>query len=1221
MMLIRHASVLLLFTFLAACSGNQKNASVDIPRPYDPWISRSVLDTQPRILTIALHDKLWVAFNTQTCALYKAWKGYVVWDGTVYNTAHGPQPVTIGDSYIANVFENPWIVTRNREELPTIAQYAGHRIRDGHAELMYDLHAQGVQPVRVYEMVEFEESESGQIGLSRTFTTENLADGLSVSLRTNINSIASRTNVVTNGNLQVYEQEEKTSNGLQLLEIEGQLELLGDGPTNFIVRFVDQPAIPNQIVPSEEMDAFLPLGERLIARSDCKTCHNKDSKTIGPAYVDIAAQYSATEDNISTLATKIIKGGSGVWGEQMMSAHPDLSEVDARTMVEWILSLNAENQDLSDASASDVQTFEPADIDESKLLPGANTVVYGVPLSTSSIPVQPQGRPMMAGVMPNFANILNQGFIGLNNYFAMYAKGYIKVETEGEYTFRVWSDDGSKLYINNKLVIDNDSNHSVKFESATMNLKRGYYPFRLEMFQGKGDKFLSFNYKLPRTSEYIVVPRTHILHDPADATVYPGLSLPMAVVNPVPGDKSSLDAVHPGYDLFQARPDDFLPMVGGMDFLSDGRLAVCTWDALGAVYILDNVYAEDPNDISVKRIASGLAEPLGLKVVDDQIYIIQKQELTRLVDTDGDELIDEYQVVSNDWRTSANFHEFSFGLEYLDGSFYFTLATAIEQGGASTYPQIPDRGKVVKVNASTGEAEFLATGLRTPNGIGFGVDGELFVADNQGDWLPSSKIVHVKEGAWYGSRSVDYEGTEGLEPTPPVVWLPQDEIGNSPSTPGLLNDGPYAGQMTHGEVTHGGLKRVFVEEIEGEYQGAVFRFIQGLEAGVNRICFADDGSIFVGGIGNPGNWGQSQKLWYGLQRLKYNENPTFEMLAVRAMTNGLEIEFTEPLKSGDGWDPADYEVRQWRYVPTNEYGGPKVDDQSLNVRSATVSSDRKKVFLEIDGIEQGHVVYLHLNEHFVSAAGNELWSTEAWYTMNRIPEGKPGQVSEPPFTLEDNTLTDAEREDNWKLLFDGETFDNWKRFNKDDIGTSWTVKDGTIMLQAIRDENGRWQVEDRGDLITVDEYENFELNLEWKISTCGNSGIMFGVVEDGKFGNTYDTGPEMQILDNVCHPDSRFPTHRAGDLYDMISCRIETVKPAGEWNKVRLIKNDGHVEHWLNGIKVVEYEMFGEEWAEMVGKSKFKDWEFFGKSRKGHIALQDHGDAQVWFKNIKIKEL
>lgn len=211
---------------------------------------------------------------------------------------------------------------------------------------------------------------------------------------------------------------------------------------------------------------------------------------------------------------------------------------------------------------------------------------------------------------------------------------------------------------------------------------------------------------------------------------------------------------------------------------------------------------------------------------------------------------------------------------------------------------------------------------------------------------------------------------------------------------------------------------------------------------------------------------------------------------------------------------------------------------------------------------------------------------------------------------QNNQLSASEQKQGWKLLFDGQSPNGWRNYRSKTINPQWKVVDGTLTLA----EKGG------GDIITENQYENFELNLEWRIQDCGNSGIFFGVVEDTSYCCVFFTGPEMQILDDKCHPDNKLENHRAGALYDMITCSKPTVKPAGEWNQIRLVKKNGKVEQWQNGTKVVEYTMWTPEWDAMVAKSKFKDWKGFGKYKKGHLALQDHGDV-VSFRNIKLKEL
>lgn len=215
-------------------------------------------------------------------------------------------------------------------------------------------------------------------------------------------------------------------------------------------------------------------------------------------------------------------------------------------------------------------------------------------------------------------------------------------------------------------------------------------------------------------------------------------------------------------------------------------------------------------------------------------------------------------------------------------------------------------------------------------------------------------------------------------------------------------------------------------------------------------------------------------------------------------------------------------------------------------------------------------------------------------------------------TTAHNTLTEEERAEGWQLLFDGESLSEWRGFRQDDVPSSWQIEDGTLAFVPDAGEGG--------DIITREQFEDFELQLEWKISEGGNSGIIYNVSEDDEYDNTWETGPELQILDDENHPDNEDPTHLAGSNYDLHAPEQDVAKPAGEWNQVRLLIDEGHVEHWLNGEKIVEYELGSEEWNELVAESKFNDMSGYGQYDQGHIALQDHGD-EVWFRNIKIRRI
>ncbi len=218
-----------------------------------------------------------------------------------------------------------------------------------------------------------------------------------------------------------------------------------------------------------------------------------------------------------------------------------------------------------------------------------------------------------------------------------------------------------------------------------------------------------------------------------------------------------------------------------------------------------------------------------------------------------------------------------------------------------------------------------------------------------------------------------------------------------------------------------------------------------------------------------------------------------------------------------------------------------------------------------------------------------------------------------------NQLTSAEVEAGWSLLFDGKTTNGWRTFKKDRIGQSWKADGGKLMLVTVN-SNGKSRAIDGGDILSEQTYGNFELSLDWMVKDCGNSGIIFYAQEMDDYDRVWKTGPEMQILDNSCHPDAKIHKHRAGDLYDLIPCSQETVKPAGEWNNARIRIIDGKGTFWLNGTQVVNFDMNSQEWKDMIAQSKFAEYPGFGKFKEGHIVLQDHGDP-VAFRNIKIRRL
>ncbi|HEX6352656.1 family 16 glycoside hydrolase [Actinophytocola sp.] len=634
--------------------------------------------------------------------------------------------------------------------------------------------------------------------------------------------------------------------------------------------------------------------------------------------------------------------------------------------------------------------------------PGVTLRTYDMQAPLSAICTLKTGQtPNVDKLMPTIDWTTSADF-GLESNFITHAIGNINIAEAGNYTFRLTSDDGSRLYIDDQVVVDHDGLHGETSKDGTVTLTAGYHSLRTEFFEAGGEQVLRLAWQPPGAADFAVVPNSVLSTDAGVVRVTAPGRKACEGDNDSPGDGLPLDAVNPNYTLTNLRPAGFEPQVSAMDWTRDGRLVIATWggseNTLGEVYILDNVTGQtDPSKVTYKKVASGLREPMGLKVVDGMIYVSQKHELTELRDTNRDDVIDTQRTVAT-WPFGGNFHEFAFGLLYRDGNFYLNLSVAINYGGATTDPQpAPNRGTSIMVNRKTGKITYVAGGLRTPHGIGWGPNDEIFVTDNQGGWQPASKLVHIKKDRFF-NHYTNPDGPFDTNPvTKPVLWLPQNEIANSPAMPVTLKSGPFKGQLLIGDVTYGGLQRAYLEKVNGEYQGAVFRHTQGLESGLTETTIGPDGAIYVAGLGAGGNWGQEGKLTFGLQKLTPNGANTFDMKSMSATGDGFKITYTQPLSDETVAKLASdagkaYQVQQWRYAATEQYGGPKVDEETLTVTSAQVSRDRRTVTLKVTGLKTDHVVYLRSPRPFAAANGEELLSTEAWYTLNAVPGKHERQV-------------------------------------------------------------------------------------------------------------------------------------------------------------------------------------------------------------------------------------
>ncbi len=454
-------------------------------------------------------------------------------------------------------------------------------------------------------------------------------------------------------------------------------------------------------------------------------------------------------------------------------------------------------------------------------------------------------------------------------------------------------------------------------------------------------------------------------------------------------------------------PQDVILEVGGLDVLPDGQLAVST--RRGEIWLIKNPYSKGNVRPQFKRFAHGLHEALGLSYRNGSLYSAQRGELTRLTDKNGDGRADLYETVYS-WPLEGNYHEYSYGpLFREDGTMIVTLNLAWVGHEVSLSKW---RGWMVEISPD-GKLTPYATGMRSPAGFGLNVDGEVFYGENQGGWIGSGYITHVERGDFVGHpeglkwshlpgsplslrpEDVPDTGLPKVEVAPqvpdlkpPAVWIPHGIMGISTSD--ILADttrgsfGPFTGQLFVGDQGQSNVARVYVEKVNGVYQGAAFPFREGFSSGVLRMVWGKDGSMFVGMTSR--GWGSTGPNPYGLQRLEWTGKMPFEVKTIQAKPDGFELSFTKPVDPKIAGDLSAYNVTGFTYMYHSTYGSPIINQEAAPVRGVKVAEDRMSVRIVVDGLRKGYIHELKLTS--LRSEDNEpLLHDDAYYTLNEIPSG------------------------------------------------------------------------------------------------------------------------------------------------------------------------------------------------------------------------------------------
>ena len=444
---------------------------------------------------------------------------------------------------------------------------------------------------------------------------------------------------------------------------------------------------------------------------------------------------------------------------------------------------------------------------------------------------------------------------------------------------------------------------------------------------------------------------------------------------------------------------------GAVEMLPDGRLAAAT--RRGEIYLFTNPTSTDPDKIEGKLFASGLHEVLGISYnpKDGCLYATQRCDITRLKDEDNEGRADLFETFADGWEVNGDYHEYNFGSKFdKEGNIWTVLCLT-----GSFTSNVLYRGWCLRFG-SDGKAIPTCSGGRSPGGIGMNGVGDMFYTDNQGPWNGACALKHLKPGKFVGHPGGFkwYENTNGVigpkpqepktksrmmveaklipELEPAAIMFPYPEMGQSAS--GITCDtsagkfGPFQNQMFVGDQSHSTIMRVYLEQVNGHYQGACFPFRQGLSSGALGMLMHSDGSLFV--ICSARGWGARGGKDFALERLNWTDKVPFEIHEMRAKPDGFELTFTQPIDPQTAGEATSYSMKTYTHIYQADYGSPKVDPTESKITKVVAGADGKSVRLYLDALQEGHVHELNAGG-VRSSEGSPLLHAAAYYTLNYVP--------------------------------------------------------------------------------------------------------------------------------------------------------------------------------------------------------------------------------------------